>query len=405
MFGWEFPPHNSGGLGVACEGLARNLSAQGAGIYFVLPRRQDEFSSSFCNLIFADVESGIEKLPVDSPITPYITSASYKALRDEEAGASHYGANLMAEVERYAQQAHNIASKRKFNVIHSHDWLSFPAGIEAKKVSEKPLVAHIHATEFDRTGGNSINQQVFDVERKGLEAADKVISVSDFTKKMLVDEYKIKSDKIETVHNGFDHTELDGEPEISFSKLKQGGRKIALFLGRLTLQKGPDYFLRAANRVLEYDPNVFFVIAGSGDMERGLIREAARLNIADKVLFTGFLRGSRLWQAYKNADLYVMPSVSEPFGISPLEALSRSTPVIISKQSGVSEVLSHAIKVDFWDVDKMADRILSILTYPELSQELEQNGGKELQKITWAEAAKKCMNIYNNLVQPQTISV
>lgn len=405
MFGWEFPPHNSGGLGVACEGLVRGLSHHGINIHFVLPRVKKDLRSSFCELVFADLEKGVEKIPVDSPLTPYVTSATYSSNISKETSTlkNKYEANLVNEVKRYAKQARNIASNRQAGVVHAHDWLSFPAGINAKDVNNKPLVAHIHATEFDRTGGNNINPQVFEIEKDGLHKSDKVIAVSEFTKNILVDEYKIRSDKIEVVHNGFDNEateEEEGEP--SLEELKRQGKKVVLFLGRLTLQKGPDYFLRAARKILEYDPNVVFVMAGSGDMERQLIREAAHLNIADKVLFPGFLRGKKLWQVYHAADLYVMPSVSEPFGISPLEALSRNTPTLISKQAGVSEVLSHTIKADFWDTEKMADKMISILNYSELHSELTQNGKQELERITWQKAAEKCVKIYQNLLTGRT---
>lgn len=301
---------------------------------------------------------------------------------------------MIAEVEHYGEIGAKIAMQEQFDIIHAHDWLTFNAAIAAKRVSGKYMVVHIHSTEFDRTGGNGVNQYVYDLERKGMEEADLVIAVSNYTKQKIVNNYQIPADKIKVVHNGVEFENYSLEQVHS---LKQKN-KIVLYLGRLTLQKGPDYFIYAAKKVLEYEPNTIFVIAGGGDMEKFIIRKVAELGIADKFIFTGFLRGKDVHAAYKMADLYVMPSVSEPFGIAPLESLNQGTPVLISKQSGVSEVLTNCLKVDFWDVNEMANKIVSVLKYDSLRRTLQENGVAEVKKFNWETPARRCIDIYNELV-------
>ena len=392
MFGWEFPPHNSGGLGTACFGLTRALSRT-TDIIFVLPKKVP-VNSAFAKMVFANYGS-IEVLSVDTLLYPYLTTEKYneefRLLND-----SIYGSSLMAEVKRYASRAAAIAKSENFDVIHAHDWLAYLAGIEAKKATGKPLVVHVHATEFDRTGGNSVNEEVSAIERAGLSAADAVIAVSQWTKNILVSKYGIPSEKVTVVHNGIDLGDVKRtRPRIQ--ELKKAGNKIVLFVGRITLQKGPDYFVRTAKRVLLYRPNTLFIVSGSGDMEHQMIHQAADEGISDKIFFAGFLRGDDLDSIYQAADLYIMPSISEPFGITPLEALANGTPVLISKQSGVSEVLSHALKADFWDIDDMADKIISTLDHSSLHENLRDNGYKEIQKSSWPVAAEKCVNVYNGL--------
>lgn len=396
MFGWEFPPYNSGGLGTACFGLTRALAKRGAKITFVLPRRVNA-RADFAKLIFADNE--VEIKVVDSLLTPYITSEEF-ALAKSLARSDLYGSDLFNEVRRYALRAKQIAKQERFDVIHAHEWLSFGAGLEAKKVSGKPLVVHVHATEFDRTGGHNVNSQVYAIEREGMEKADAVIAVSHFTKQTIIERYGIASEKVHVVHNGIDpdlraHTEVYGD---QLSALKKAGNKIVLFVGRLTLQKGPDYFVRMAKRVLEYRKNVYFVVAGAGDMDRKIMQEAAYLGISDRVLFTGFLRDEELARTYRAADLFVMPSVSEPFGITPLEALLHGTPVLISKQSGVSEILSNALKADFWDIDEMTNKIIAVLDHESLRTSLQANGGEEVTHHGWQEAAAKCFDLYRSML-------
>ena len=395
MFGWELPPENSGGLGVACLGLSRKLNENGINLTFVVPRKTDSMKRSCFNLLAAG--SKYKEIEFNSPITPYSTPSSYKSvLKKEEQNI--YGKNLFDEVLRYRQCAKKIALSEEFDVIHAHDWLSFGAGIEAKKITGKPLVAHVHATEFDRGGGVNVDERVYKREKEGMEMADKVVAVSNYTKGIIVDKYGIPEEKVVVAHNGVDLVEKPVGKEI-LNKLKKSGKKIVLFVGRLTLQKGPDYFLEAAREVLSCSDDIIFIIAGSGDMERQVIHQAASLGISDRVLFPGFVRGEELHGLYKAADLFVMPSISEPFGLTPLESLINGTPVLLSNQSGVSEVVNHALKVDFWDTREMANKMLSALNYDCLNNCLARNGRKEVDKITWDGAADVCIQTYKSLIK------
>lgn len=395
MFGWEFPPFNSGGLGVACLGLTKALSALGSDILFVMPKKFD-IRVPWTQLIFAeDLEAKVRAF--DSTLTPYITSKGYRAA-DGESGI--YGHDLFSEVARYARFGAHIARKERFDIIYAHEWLSFGAGVEARRVSGKPLIVHVHATEFDRTGGENLNQHVYDIERSGMQRADCVITVSEFTKRIIVEHYGVPEEKVRVVHNGIDETTAPThEHELSrLRALKRSGCKLVLFLGRITLQKGPDYFLRAAARVLQYNKNVLFILSGSGDMEAQMMELAGSSGIADKIFFTGFLQGKERDEIYAAADLFVMPSVSEPFGIAALEAMRVGTPILISKQSGVAEVVRNALKVDFWDVEKMADMILSVVQSPALRYSLAEHGKREAENLTWEDAARKVDGIIHQLV-------
>ncbi|MFH1408884.1 MAG: glycosyltransferase family 4 protein [Nanoarchaeota archaeon] len=390
MFGWEFPPQNSGGLGTACYGLTKGLSEHEVNVTFVMPH-MGPHDHDFLRVISAADIAHVNIKTVDSTLTPYLTTKGY-AKRILKYGQSQknnlYGKDLHAEVHRFSEQAAIIAENEEFDVIHAHDWITFPAGIKAKKRSKKPLVVHVHATEFDRTGGN-VNQYVYNIEREGMHEADAIIAVSNYTKNKIVEHYGISPEKVKVVHNAVIWENAPGRiPRKD---------KVVLFLGRITLQKGPDYFLYAAHRVLQHDPDTTFVIAGSGDMQPFIIEKAAELGIADKVLFSGFLSGSDVDRAYQMADLYVMPSVSEPFGITPLEAMRNGTPVLISKQSGVSEVITHCLKCDFWDIDQMANMMLSVLRYPALSGSLTDNGSVEVKGFNWKDSAKKCIDVYHAL--------
>jgi len=389
MFGWEFPPFHSGGLGVACLGLTRALSKRGDEIIFVMPRKLD-VKTPFAKIVFAD--RGIEMVThaVNSILTPYVTSKAY--LRSRGQGDVIYGKDLYSEVVRYAAMGRVIAQEEKFDVIYAHDWLSFGAGVEAKKESGKPLIVHVHATEFDRCGGPwGVNREVYEIEKAGMEEADVVIAVSELTKKVIMEQYGIPAGKIRVVYNGIDETTSPagsgGLPRLR--QLKAAGYKLVLFLGRVTLQKGPDYFIRVAKRVLEKDPKVLFILAGAGDMEKGVMELAAHLGVSDRVFFTGHLDGADRHEVYKVADLFVMPSVSEPFGITPLEAMRLGTPALVSKQSGVSEVIRHALKADFWDIDDMTDKILSVVSHPGIRETLSENGMAEAARLTWDQAAEK----------------
>ena len=402
MFGWEgFPPHNTGGMGVACMGLTRALASEGVQLTYVLPKRIPIYAP-WCSVVFADRRPAYEVCDeaLKELNSAYISSKAYDEIRQKYPELAHIYGSLYDEVLRYAVLARRIAMEEEHDVIHAHDWLTFLAGIEARAISGKPLVAHVHATEFDRTGNGGINQMVYAIERAGMHAADKVIAVSNYTKQMLVKHYGVPEDKIEVVHNGIDYDDatIARSAEGIMHALKRKNQSIVLFVGRITLQKGPDYFLRAAKRVLDHRPNTVFVISGSGDMERQIIQEAAYMGIGEKVLFVGFLRGETLARMYKLADLVIMPSVSEPFGIVPLEAAANGTPVIISKQSGVSETLSHALKVDFWDTDEMANQVINVLNHSSLQETMRAGSLREVGGIVWKKAAEKVQRVYAKIV-------
>lgn len=421
MFGWEFPPHITGGLGTACFGLTRSLARLKADVLFVVPRAYGDEDTSNVNLFNAsDVRIDLEEseykeywkrikyMTVASGIIPYVGPVDYSKMNINKLKQefqtnsifSHqylfsgsYGQNLMFEVSRYALIASGIAASNKFDVIHAHDWLTYPAGIAAKKVSGKPLVVHVHATEFDRSGEN-VNQLVYDIEREGMTKADRVITVSNLTRNIVIERYGISPDKVFTVYNGADAFKSPAQEKAD----RQFPEKVVTFLGRITFQKGPDYFVEAARKVLKKDENVRFVMAGSGDMFPRIVKMVAHYRLGDKFHFTGFLKGADVDKMFSYSDVYVMPSVSEPFGISPLEAMRSNVPVVISKQSGVSEVLKHALKVDFWDVDAMADCIYGLLNYPALSKMFMKYGYKEVEDIKWDKAAASVLNIYKQLV-------
>lgn len=392
MFGWEFPPFNSGGLGTACYGITKALAKQGVKVNFVLPRCLKEQEEDFVNLISAG-DNATERLwAVNSPLKAYMSSEDYfKAIKNSGYQKMLYRNNLMSEVARYAEVARSIARKTPHDLIHCHDWMTLPAGIAAREVSHKPVIAHIHSTEPERCGGRGVNPDIFHIEKEGLKRADHVITVSNFTQHRIEGGYQIPEEKINVVYNGV-NTEEFGR----YGKLKiLDGKKVVLFLGRITLHKGPDYFLKTAQKVLEKRNDVIFVVSGTGDMYHTIIEDACKMGIADKVLFTGFLRDEELRKIYKIADLYIMPSVAEPFGITTLEALSSKTPVLISKQSGVSEVISSCLKVDFWDVDEMANQVIAVLDNEAVQKELTEKSYREAQNLTWDLAAEKIINLYD----------
>lgn len=420
MFGWEFPPHITGGLGTACFGLTKGLLKQGVEVLFVVPKAYGDESQEAVRLLNASdvildfseesyqeywkklsyVEVGSNMIPYFSPDDYYhlINKESLEAVEHSKSIFSKqytfsgkYGKDLMQEVSRYALVASKIALNNTFDVIHAHDWLTYPAGIAAKEVTGKPLVVHVHATEFDRSGDN-VNQAVYDIERRGMELADRVITVSNLTRDIVINKYGISPDKVFTVHNAVEKIEQDYNIEIN----KGVKEKIVTFLGRITYQKGPDYFVEAAHKVIKKYNNVRFVMAGSGDMMNRMIRRVAELQIADKFHFAGFLQGDDVVRMFGQSDVYVMPSVSEPFGISPLEAMSSSVPVIISKQSGVSEILHYALKVDFWDIDAIADCIFGLLHYDGLSEMFKKYGKSEVDNLKWENAAYLVKEVYKS---------
>ena len=426
MFGWEFPPHIAGVLGTACYGMTRGLARNGVEVVFVMPRAYGDEDQRFVRVVNAsDVETigtrdhefseelleKVSFIHIDSNMLPYISPEEYAAYHDEfvRSGRTHewtdvwkqrytfsgkYGANLMEEVARYAMVAAQVAKdlEGQFDVIHAHDWLTYFAGIAAKRVSGKPLVVHMHATEFDRSGEN-INRRVYAIEKAGMQAADRVIAVSELTRRIVIGKYGIPADKVVTVHNAVRFGESEeAAPERAVKD------KVVTFLGRITYQKGPDYFVEAAAKVLQRVSDVRFVMAGSGDLMNHVVRRVAQLGIADRFHFTGFLKGGEVQRMFRLSDVYVMPSVSEPFGISPLEAMRSGVPVIISRQSGVAEVLDYAIKVNYWDVDALADAIYGLLTYPALGRMFASKGLEEVTGLKWTNAAAKIKTVYETVV-------
>jgi glycosyltransferase involved in cell wall biosynthesis len=359
-----------------------------------MPKKLD-VGAPWVNMVFADMPE-IAVRAVHSRVMPYAWNKNY--LHSQSPGV--YGWDLMQEVLQYAAAGREIALSQSFDIIYAHDWLSFGAGIEAKRATGRPLIVHVHATEFDRCGGPNINRDVYDLEKKGMEEANVVIAVSQFTKDLIIREYEIPENKIRVVHNGIDESTLpSGSGALPrLRQLKATGYKLVLYLGRVTLQKGPDYFVRMAKRVCERDPKILFVLSGSGDMEARVMNLAAELHVSDKVLFTGHVAGTERHEMYAAADLFVMPSVSEPFGITALEAMKIGVPVLVSKQSGISEVARHTLKADFWDIDEMANKILSALGHPGLSRSLSENGAREADQLTWDAAALKVDSIIHELL-------
>ena len=388
MLGWELPPFNSGGLGEACLGLSRALSQKGVDITFVLPKTQD-VKIDGVNIVFADIEEEMIALRNSS----YTTSMEWARLFNKDEMPPDFVAAAMA----FSKKITNIVKKHQSDLIHTHDWFTYPAAIVAKEVAKKPMIAHIHSTEFDRTGGNFPNPIIYKIEREGLLAADRVLPVGGFMKDVLVNKYGVDQEKIKVIYNGIDQRNERYYP-AALNAFKKMGHKIVLFLGRITLMKGPEYFVRAAQKVLRYYPKALFVVVGTGDMQPYMINEAARLNVLDKFIFTGFIRGSEKDKIYQAADIFVMPSVSEPFGIVALEAAANHTPVLVSKQSGVSEVLNHILKVDFWDIDEMANKIIAVLKHKSLGRDLRNESDKEIINLSWDKAADKVIGVYNELL-------
>jgi len=424
MFGWEFPPHISGGLGTACYGLTKGLVRQkDIDVLFVVPKAFGDEDQSKMKLIGAnDVPISKQKLDFDNPqnkidyfevhshIIPYVDEEEFWKLKSKKFSkktrfietddelkvdfSGKYGLNLLEEIKNYALVADTIVKENSFDIIHAHDWLAYPAGIAAKKASGKPLVIHVHATDFDRSGGN-VNPNVYAIEKEGMEQADRIITVSNLTRQTVIEKYGISPEKITTIYNAV-------EPVLKKrNKLfkKELNEKVVTFLGRITVQKGPEYFIEAANLVLKNMTNVRFVMAGSGDLMENMIARVAELGIAEKFHFTGFLEGEDVQQMFSLTDVFVMPSVSEPFGIVPLEAMQLNVPVIISNQSGVAEVIENAIKIDFWDTFAMADAIYGLLNYPSLSTHFKHEGKSEVKNLKWINSAKKVKQVYKSVLK------
>lgn len=401
MFGWEFPPAISGGLGTACFGMTKALVERGHRITFVVPSLPDSHRTSHVSLVAASEFAappaggfpGLSVRPVESPLKPYMAQTDYGLLRGSLLSSpGPYGADLFAELERYAAAAVVIARQAPFDVIHAHEWLAVPAALRARRESGRPFVFHVHALESDRSGGDG-DARIAAVERQGLLEADHVIAVSHFTRRQIVERCGIDPGKVSVVHNAVTRSEAARAYGVS----KRPGEKVVLFLGRITHQKGPGVFVEAAAEVLRTMPGVTFVMAGSGDLMPQMIERVAELGLGSRFLFTGFLCGEEVERMYAASDLYVMPSVSEPFGIAPLEAMLADVPVIVSKQSGVAEILHHALKVDFWDVRELAGKICEVLTYEALAREMVERSREELAAVTWDRAAGQIEDVYRKV--------
>ena len=473
MLGWEYPPHISGGLGTACEGLTRALARRGIQIDFMVPKlygqedaphmqmlgaasarpfpvsgqhAPDEVLEPLSALVAAEPSlasddvftsalaaakakvkaglEGVETITVPAMLKPYLDPVTYKELlesgvlsegavadiaatkipqpipdppHEELAGmapGAHYGDNLFAEVARYAMAAARRVAGRKYDLVHAHDWMTFPAGVEIAQRAGAPLLVHVHSLEYDRAG-HGAHGDIVSIEHLGLENATRVIAVSYYTRSLINRVHSTALDKISVVHNGV----YARETVQAYTEQRQTTGPVVLFLGRVTFQKGPEYFVQAAARVLQHIPDAVFVMAGSGDMLPGMQSLVDELGISKSFRFPGWLRGAQIERAFSTADVYVMPSVSEPFGIAPLEAMSYDRPVIVSKQSGVSEVLRHALKVDFWDVDRMASQIVALLELPELRRTIVERAREEIRHIHWDAAAEKLVPVYESVIR------
>lgn len=451
MLGWEFPPYISGGLGTACKGLTEAMKRLKTRVTFVLPRSLDPLEEGIESETGREdpgVDPAEEILPLskaseedepfgDIPVPSRLTSpyhemrplteknphplpgsipqkqkaispaaAKHPSVRVMGVGAEDgYDGDLIWKINDYAERCTNVACNETFDLIHAHDWITFPAGLRIARLSGKPLVTHVHATEFDRSGEN-INRAVYEIEKMGVERADRVVAVSYRTRQILIDRYGATPYKVEVIHNGIEQSRTNGAACFPRPEIKQ---KTVLFLGRITMQKGPEYFVRAAARVAERFANVRFVMAGKGDLLPRAIELSEELGIRDRMEFPGFLSGEEVDRAYRDADVYVMPSVSEPFGLTPLEAIRNHVPVIVSKSSGVAEVLPRgSLKVDYWDVELMARLIVNVLRTPQFAGMIRQHAAEELQALTWDRAARRCRDLYTQYIRtpfPESRSV
>lgn len=414
MFGWEFPPHISGGLGTASYGLTKGFLPQGdVEIKFCIPKPYGDEDNSFLRIVGMNsvpiVWKDVDANYVDSRAGAIIRPEEYFRYRDHIYGdfsymntndlgcmefAGGYPQNLHEEINNYSIIAGVVARTEEFDIIHSHDWLTYPAGIHAKQVSGKKLVIHVHATDFDRSRGN-VNPTVYSIEKNGMDHADHIFCVSELTRRTVIDKYHQHPDKVTTLHNAV--TPLSDEI-MAIEPKKIPGEKVVTFLGRITMQKGPEYFVEAAAQVLKKTKNIRFCMAGSGDMMNDMIKLVAQRGIADRFHFPGFMRGRQVYECLKASDVYIMPSVSEPFGISPLEAMQCDVPTIISKQSGCAEILDKCIKTDYWDINAMADAIYAICNYDSLYEYLKVEGRREVDNITWENVALKLRGLYEKVM-------
>ncbi|MCW8965340.1 MAG: glycosyltransferase family 4 protein [Candidatus Pacearchaeota archaeon] len=415
MLGWEFPPFFAGGIGVVCNELTKELIKNNdVEITYVMPFGPKEITDKHIRILVADNIIPSDKIKIrriPTIVTPYMNTYEYddciKGLRRDKDGnvklmhdntKQLYGKDLISEVYNFAEKLRLILEEEDFDIIHAHDWMTIPAGVVAKEVTGKPLIIHVHNTIYDRYLGNG-GEHEKEIELNGLLKADRIIAISNFVKNILVDKYGINSNKIEVIH----HARIEGDPcpEYKEPKFKEKD-KVVLYAGRVTLQKGPEYFIEAAKKVSEFVSNVKFIMIGSGDQLQRMIDRVAQLGLSDKFMFHGFYNRKEATMFFKMADVFVMPSVSEPFGVVPFEAMTNETPSIISKQSGCSEILKNALKVDFWDVDQIANNIVALLNHQVLHNSMKNEGLKEINGLNWDGPAKRCIDVYKKVLIGRT---
>ncbi len=409
-FGWEFPPYSTGGLAFASRDITSALASEGIDVTFVLPRYYElDFNQArfkFADFGREELREAVEKeVSLSRHIPGYVSSESYEEVYAELSATDKlsYAPTLFEEVLMYGKEGARIAlevdAEDGFDVIHAHDWLAYKAGMAAKRVTGKPLVLHVHATQYNQAGGRRGDEVIMKIESEAFALADRVIAISKLVKEILVKEYGVEEKKIEVIYNGVTEMLI---PELSvideIQRRKSEGKKMVLYLGRVTIQKGPQYFLEIAQKTLEHYPDSFFVMAGAGDLLPDMINLAKTLGIEDDVYFPGGVWGDTNWSYYHEADLFILPSLSEPFGLTPLEAITMNTPVVISKQVGAAEILDHALKADFWDVDGMVNQVVNVLKSESLGMVMQRDGREEIEGITWEKAAKQCVTLYKTLL-------
>lgn len=398
MIGWEYPPHNSGGLGVACQGITEALAERNHSLFFTLPYSIKSTPSHMSVVSCRDPDwETPSNLP---PFLAYSTAAQehvfLNAQTKQQLAAHDLAALPSSEIELKVSEYADLVAKeaknqtKKFDIIHAHDWMSFPAAMKVKRQTGLPLVSHIHSTEHDRIPSGYGSPYITHIEKSGMDASDTIIAVSDYTKRLLVQKYAVPDSKIRVVHNGMFFSQTMDPGNHHFAP----DRPIIVFMGRLTGQKGPEYFVTLAQHVLKELPDALFVVAGHGDMYHRLLLQTAQEGLSAKVLFSGFVRNTQRETLLDRANVFIMPSLSEPFGLVALEAAERRTPVIVSKNAGVSEVLPSALAIDFWDLEAMKNAVVKLVSEPEYASQVVQQHHKELQQITWGSAAEKLESIY-----------
>ena len=389
MLGWELPPHNSGGLGTACYQLCKSLSKKNVDIEFMLPYSADH------GIDFMDVTAAHPQ-SVSEVLRSGIAYDSYKYILED--GTEEW-LDIYQQQELFEQTVAELVKEREFDIVHAHDWLTFRAALRVKEAKNCPIILHVHSVESDRSGNKYGNPLVKEIEGISLHIADRIIAVSEHTKRAIIRDYGVPADKIEVVHNSIDPTELapldDQNVYRYLEMMRSQGYRVVVNVGRLTIQKGLPNLLHAAKEVIAHNPKTLFLIVGSGEQYYELVDLASSLGIGQNIIFTDFQRGKNWRDAYAIGDLFVMPSVSEPFGLTPLEAIGYGTPALVSKQSGVSEILNNCLKVDYWDIDEMANQITAVMQNDALRDELRNNAYREYERMSWHTVSDKVKDLYH----------